>query len=240
MAKRLRYIGAGIPGGGQWGSPGRVAGETGARAIREGRLRCLTPGRVSVEHCRRSPRRRQPPACLSLAAPQAVHDDLVAAVSLAAYDHMGDYDGTASPQVYGTQPAASAQSATGACRRVGTLIRSGPPLRGGQTRGGDWRSVQVRFEFVNPEHLALNSGSGSLQPPVEILWRAYCRADLGPPDWWRTRRGVQGRPRPVLRLPRRRTRRATLQARGPRRLLRPGTPRSPRLNGLQDPAIPGE
>ena len=81
---------------------------------------------------------------------------------------------------------------------------------------GDWRSVQVRFEFVNPEHLALNSGSGSLQPPVEILWRAYCRADLGPPDWWRTRRGVQGRPRPVLRLPRRRTRRATLRARGPR------------------------
>ena len=152
MAKRLRYIGAGIPGGGQWGSPGRVAGETGARAIRERRpscrpsrqlqaavgvrLRCFTPGRVSVEHCRRSPRRRQPPARLSFAAPQAVHDDLVTAVSLAAYDHMGDYDGTASPQVYGTQPAASAQSATGACRRVGTLIRSGPPLRGGQTRGG--------------------------------------------------------------------------------------------------------
>ncbi len=234
MAKRLRYIGAGIPGGGQWGArkSRRGAGGGQPRAIREGRpscrpsrqlqaavgvrLRCFTPGRVSVEHCRRSPRRRQPPACLSLAAPQAVHDDLVAAVSLAAYDHMGDYDGTASPQVYGTQPAASAQSATGASRRVGTLIRSGPPLRGGQTRGGDWRSVQVRFEFVNPEHLALNSGSGSLQPPVEILWRAYCRADLGPPDWWRTRRGVQGRPRPVLRLPRRRTRRATLRARGPR------------------------
>ena len=73
---------------------------------------------------------------LSFAAPQAVHDDLVTAVSLAAHDHMGDYDGTASPQVYGTQPAASAQSATGASRRVGTLIRSGPPLRGGQTRGG--------------------------------------------------------------------------------------------------------
>ena len=160
--------------GGPEESPGSGGGQP--RAIREGRplccpsrqlqaavgvrLRCFTPGRVSVEHCRRSPRRRQPPACLSFAAPQAVHDDLVAAVSLAAYDHMGDYDGTASPQVYGTQPAASAQSATGACRRVGTLIRSGPPLRGGQTRGGDWRSVQVRFEFVNPEHLALNSGSG--------------------------------------------------------------------------------
>jgi hypothetical protein len=30
---------------------------------------------------------------------QAVHDDFVTAVSLAAHDHMGDYDGTASPQV---------------------------------------------------------------------------------------------------------------------------------------------
>jgi hypothetical protein len=101
------------------------------------RLRCFTPGRVSVEHCRRSPRRRQPPARLSFAAPQAVHDDLVAAVSLAAYDHMGDYDGTASPQV----------------------------------------CVQVRLEFVNPEHLALNSGSGFL---YSRLWRSFGERIAGP------------------------------------------------------------
>ena len=137
--------------GGPEESPGSGGGQP--RAIREGRplccpsrqlqaavgvrLRYFTPGRVSVEHCRRSPRRRQPPARLSFAAPRAVHDDLVAAVSLAAYDHMGDYDGTASPQV----------------------------------------CVQVRLEFVNPEHLALNSGSGFL---YSRLWRSFGERIAGP------------------------------------------------------------
>ena len=186
MAKRLRYIGAGIPGGGQWGArkSRRGAGGGQPRAIREGRpscrpsrqlqaavgvrLRCFTPGRVSVEHCRRSPRRRQPPARLSFAAPRAVHDDLVAAVSLAAYDHMGDYDGTASPQAYGTQPAPPLNLLRAPSRRVGTLKARPPLFEEAGPEGGlgvAWTSV---FEFVKPEHLALNSRSGFL---YSRLWR---------------------------------------------------------------------
>jgi len=132
------------------------------------RLRCLTPRRVSVEHCRRSPRRRQPPARPLFAAPRAVHDDLVAAVSPAAYDHMGDYDGTASPQAYGTQPAPPLNLLRAPSRRVGTLKARPPLFEEAGPEGGlgvAWTSV---FEFVKPEHLALNSRSGFL---YSRLWR---------------------------------------------------------------------
>jgi len=111
------------------------------------------------------------------AAPRAVHDDLVAAVSLAAYDHMGDYDGTASPQAYGTQPAPPLNLLRAPSRRVGTLKARPPLFEEAGPEGGlgvAWTSV---FEFVKPEHLALNSRSGFL---YSHLWRPGGESIAGP------------------------------------------------------------
>ena len=233
MAKRLRYIGAGIPGGGQWGARKSRRGAGGASPARlEGGGLCAAPlanyRRRLASGCAAS---RRAASVWSTAGDHRDADShrpvlVRCAPRRSRRFSSGGFAGGLRPhgRLRRHRFAAGLRNPTGSLRSIcyGRLSprrhsnKVWPPSSRRPDPRGDWRSVQVRFEFVNPEHLALNSGSGSLQPPVEILWRAYCRADLGPPDRWRTRRGVQGRPRPVLRLPRRRTRRATLRARGPR------------------------